>query len=284
MAKHVQVGDIQIVALSDGMSRLPPMFYPGLNIEAHPEILNEDGTVHIPTGCFLIRGPGCNMLVDAGLGPVSIPFPQGMPAAKARPGEQVPPLSEGGMLPAALREARCEPSDIDTVFLTHLHPDHIGWIAPQGRPYFENAKVVYGAADWAPLISSASIDDPGRRGLEAIHSAGRASPIEGDMLNIASGVTARHAPGHTPGHYVLIVSSGVHRAYLLGDAVQCPLQLTETDIGFLTDVDAALAARTREALFLELESNDHAAVGMDHFPGLEFQRILSGRGRQWFSI
>jgi len=165
-----------------------------------------------------------------------------------------------------------------------LHPDHIGWVAPQGRPYFENAKVVYGAADWAPLISSASIDDPGRRGLETIHSAGRASPIEGDMLNIASGVTARHAPGHTPGHYVLIVSSGVHRAYLLGDAVQCPLQLTETDIGFLTDVDAALAARTREALFRELEGDEHAAVGMDHFPGLEFQRILSGRGRQWFSI
>ena len=40
----VQVGDIQIVALSDGMSRLPPLFYSGLNIEAHPEILNEDGT------------------------------------------------------------------------------------------------------------------------------------------------------------------------------------------------------------------------------------------------
>ena len=284
MARHIQIGEIKIVALSDGMSRLPPMFYPGLDVKSHPEILDADGTVHIPTGCFLIRGPGCNMLVDAGLGPINVPFPEGMPPAKVRPGGKVPLLSEGGLLPAALREAGCAPAEIDTVFLTHLHPDHIGWIAPEGKPYFENATVVYGAADWDPLIGSASPHEPGRIGLEAICAAGRSSPIEGDMLRIAPGVTARHAPGHTPGHYVLIISSGVHRAYLLGDAVQCPLQLTETDIGFLTDVDGALAARTRESLFRELESDEHAAVGMDHFPGLEFQRILQGKGRQWFKI
>jgi glyoxylase-like metal-dependent hydrolase (beta-lactamase superfamily II) len=111
-------------------------------------------------------------------------------------------------------------------------------------------------------------------------SANRLEPIDGDMVPVAPGVTARHAPGHTPGHYVLVISSGVDRAYLLGDAVQCPLQLTETDISFLTDVYASLASRTREALFRELEEQQ-AAVGMDHFPGLEFQRILTVAGRRW---
>jgi hypothetical protein len=44
-----------------------------------------------------------------------------------------------------------------------------------------------------------------------------------------------------------------------------------------------MAARTREALFRELENQD-AAIGMDHFPGLEFQRILRGQARRWVTV
>jgi glyoxylase-like metal-dependent hydrolase (beta-lactamase superfamily II) len=117
----------------------------------------------------------------------------------------------------------------------------------------------------------------------AVEAANRIDPIDADTTSIARGVTVRHTPGHTPGHYVLVIPSGAERAYLLGDAVQCPLQLSETDITFLSDVDAVLATRTREMLFRELEDNG-AAVGMDHFPGLEFQRILTGTGRQWVTF
>jgi glyoxylase-like metal-dependent hydrolase (beta-lactamase superfamily II) len=283
MSKQLKVGEIEVVALSDGVSRLPPMFYPGLDVDSHPEVMDQDGTVHIPTGCFLIRTSGRVVLVDAGLGPVNLPFPEGMPAARPEPGQPVPYLAEGGLLPSALADAACRPADVDTVFLTHLHPDHVGWVAPHGTPFFENATVVFGAADWEPLVMSAAVDDPGRRGLEAAVSAERTGPIEGDMVPIAPGLTARHAPGHTPGHYVLVIASGAERAYLLGDAVQCPLQLTETDISFLTDIDPALARRTREALFDVLE-DEQAAVGMDHFPGLEFQRVLPGAGRQWVTF
>jgi glyoxylase-like metal-dependent hydrolase (beta-lactamase superfamily II) len=133
------------------------------------------------------------------------------------------------------------------------------------------------------LVVAAAAEDPGKRGLEAAQAAQRTEPIEGDMVSIAPGLTARSAPGHTPGHYALIISSGVDRAYLLGDAVQCPLQLTETDISFLSDIDPAMAARTREVLFREME-DENAAIGMDHFPGLEFQRILTGTGRRWITF
>ena len=280
MSKRLMVGDIEIVALSDGMSRLPQMFFPGLDFAAHPEVLHHDGTVHIPTGCFLIRTSSRTILVDAGLGPMNIEYPEGMPTASTGAGQPTPFLAEGGLLPSALADAGCPSAEVDTVFLTHLHTDHVGWVAPDGKPHFENASVVYGAADWEPLVGAAPEGDPGRRSMEAAASANRLEPIDGDMVPVAPGVTARHAPGHTPGHYVLIISSGVDRAYLLGDAVQCPLQLTETDISFLTDVDASLASRTREALFRELEEQQ-TAIGMDHFPGLEFQRILTGAGRRW---
>jgi glyoxylase-like metal-dependent hydrolase (beta-lactamase superfamily II) len=280
MGRRTKVGELEIIALNDGINRLPPMFFPGLDAAAHPELLDEDGTIHCPIGCFLIRGPSSTTLVDAGFGPTRMAYPEGMPPARAKRGSSQPFLAEGGRLPVALADVGCSPDEIDTVFLTHLHPDHVGWVAKEGRPFFERATVVFGEADWEPLIASAPKDDRSRIGMEAVAAAKRVKPIAGDMVPIAPGVTARHAPGHTPGHYVLVISSGTERAFLLGDAVQCPLQLTEGDIGFLSDVDRAMAARTREALFRELENQD-VGIGMDHFPGLEFQRILRGQGRQW---
>jgi hypothetical protein len=47
-------------------------------------------------------------------------------------------------------------------------------------------------------------------------------------------------------------------------------------------VDPALAARTREALWRELEGTA-TTVTAAHFPGLEFGRVLAGTGRRYFS-
>jgi glyoxylase-like metal-dependent hydrolase (beta-lactamase superfamily II) len=54
-----------------------------------------------------------------------------------------------------------------------------------------------------------------------------------------------YAPGHTPGSYILVVTSGEDSAYLLGDVVHSPLQLTNSGIAFATDADVALATRIR---------------------------------------
>ena len=114
-------------------------------------------------------------------------------------------------------------------------------------------------------------------------AAGRVELIDGDNVALAPGLTARHTPGHTPGHYGLVVSSGAERAVLLGDAVECPLQLDEPDFSAMSDVDPELARRTREALWRELEGTD-ALVGAAHFPGLEFGRVLRGTGTRWFPV
>jgi hypothetical protein len=44
-----------------------------------------------------------------------------------------------------------------------------------------------------------------------------------------------------------------------------------------------LAARTREALWQELEGTSTTVVGA-HFPGLEFGRVMRGEGKRYFSI
>jgi glyoxylase-like metal-dependent hydrolase (beta-lactamase superfamily II) len=127
----IDVGGIKVSALNDGAVHLPPMYYPGLDFGAHPELLQADGTYHIPVGCFLIQAEGLTVLVDAGLGPSGIPFPGDIAAAA---GLTDPPesIAAGGLLPGALVAAGVAPADITTVFLTHLHADHIGWVAPGG--------------------------------------------------------------------------------------------------------------------------------------------------------
>jgi hypothetical protein len=79
----------------------------------------------------------------------------------------------------------------------------------------------------------------------------------------------------------MVLSSGTARGLLLGDVVHCPVELEEDEWGGLGDVDPELAQRTKAALIKELEGTDIPAAAA-HFPGLEFGRLLSARGkRHW---
>lgn len=258
----MRVGDIDITALSDGEVRLPPAFYANLDFDVHADMLAADGRVHIPIGCYLVRTGDRTVLIDAGMGPVSTGW------------------GDGGELPGALADVGIAAADIDTVVCTHLHVDHAGWLVHDGSPYFANASVRYGSGDWEQFVTEAPADDRIRQGMELLAEAGRLEPLEGDMVPIAPGITARHTPGHTLGHYGIVLSSGDERAYLLGDAVECPLQLEEPDLYVMSDVDPKLAARTREAIWREVEGGTDL-VGAAHFPGLQLGRVLAGTGRRW---
>lgn len=260
----VRVGEIDLVPLNDGICKMPQEFYIGLDFDAHKELLADDGRVHIPIGCFLLRSGDTTVLIDAGLGDVEVEW------------------GRGGELPGALRAVGVLPEDVDVVVCSHLHIDHIGWLVVDDAPYFRNAVVRYGAADWQQFVADADADDRRRQIMEVLADAGRLDPLDGDMLHIAPGLTARHTPGHTLGHYGLVVSSGEDRAVLLGDAVECPLQLEEPDFHTLSDVDPGLGARTREAMWRELEGTDVVVIGA-HFPGLQFGRVLAGTGKRLFS-
>jgi glyoxylase-like metal-dependent hydrolase (beta-lactamase superfamily II) len=261
----VRIGDIEITPLNDGICRMPQAFYANLDFEAHQGLLAEDGKVHIPIGCYLVRSGDRVVLLDAGLGDMTTSW------------------GEGGQLPGALAAAGVDPATIDTVVCTHLHLDHVGWLVREGDPLFPNATVRFGMGDWQQFVTDAEPDDRTRVGMERLSAAGRLEPLDGDLVALAPGLTARHTPGHTLGHYGLVVSSGDERAVILGDAVECPLQLEEADLYVMSDVDPALARRTREALWRELEGTE-TLVGAAHFPGLQFGRILPGQGRRFFAV
>jgi glyoxylase-like metal-dependent hydrolase (beta-lactamase superfamily II) len=254
------------------------MFYPGMNFEKHPGMLDPDGTYHIPVGCFVIQTGGDVVLVDAGLGPDPIPFPAELAEAS---GIRQPPrfIAEGGRLPVELGRMGLTPDDISAVFLTHLHADHIGWIAPGGVAYFPNATVICSSVDWHQTpVDPAPGEMEGRAGLASVEQNGRLSLIDGQTFQIAPGVVAQHNPGHTPGHYIVQIRDRDSEAYLLGDAVHHPHQLQDPLISFRSETDPAPARVARQKLFTAFAGTD-IALGMTHFPGLDFQRI--GPDRQW---
>ena len=265
---NLDVRELSITAVSDGEFRTGPDYFgPTASFAGHEELLGPDGRLHLPIGCFVLRGGPLRdrvVLVDAGLGQMSA--------------ENV----QGGALMDELRRVGVRPDDIDTVVCSHLHIDHCGWLVDgEAQPMFENATVWVGRGDWERFVERGEdlMLDHTRTGLRKMAGNGRVEIVEGD-IGVAPGVDAIHAPGHTPGHLVVIVSDGDQRAVLLGDAISCPVQLDEADWAAVSDVDPDLARRTRERLWRELEDAGSPAVGA-HFPELRFGRVLAGTGRRW---
>lgn len=265
-----KLGDIRIAPVSDGYFQTPPeMFLPAADWGAHAEMIDADGLVRLPVGGFVVQTGGRTVLIDAGFG-----RPCNHPHAEA---------FRCGGLPDALSALGVAPESIDTVICTHLHCDHAGWLVVEERPFFVNATVRFGAADWDALIAPQEAPFVGaetREALWLLHDAGRLEPILRDGEAVAPGMTARAAPGHTPGHQVLVLASGDERLAILGDAVSCPLQITDAELDIASDMDPALARRTRETVLRELEG---AHVTGPHFPELALGRLLAGEGRRYYT-
>ena len=259
----LRVGERTILALSDGVVVIPPAFIgtPEHPTAGHDAVRGADGRAPLPVGCFLVPGD-TTVLIDAGFGPADH--------------EGRGTLVGGGLL-GALADNGFRPADIDVLALSHLHLDHVGWLADlAGSPTFARARVLVGRADWEYFVEGGNaalpLADHIRAGLLAIAQAGRLTLLDADGP-IAPGVTRLAAAGHTPGHSVFVVSDGPDRALLLGDALYCPAQLTQTDWAALTDVDPDLARATRRRLAGDLAERGGAAVGC-HFPGLRAGRLL----------
>ena len=260
MTDALTVGRHTLIGIREGVF-LMPLDFLGVD-EAHRALADPDGVVRLPIGAFLMPGEE-PLLIDAGLGPG---FPR-------------PDLMTGGSLLEGLASAGVGRAEVRHLALSHLHPDHVGWVATKdGGPTFPNAQVYVAEADWrhflqeghrgpAPWIEQALVD---------LAERGRVTFLEGER-QLVSGLTALPAPGHTPGHTVYAVHDGADRALLLGDAIYCPQQLTEDDWGAASEVDPVLARRTREWLWREIEDTGASAVGQ-HFPGLQAGRVLN---RAW---
>jgi len=276
MPNTFTIGDLEVLVVSDGIARAPgTMYFQGTTPEQwepHKRWLDHEGNVEFPFTCFLVRTGDRTLLIDTGLGQINM---MGF---------------TGGSLISELASAGVKPEQIDTVFITHLHVDHCGTVVhvegDSVRPAFPNATYVWTAeeqAHWTGgVLDSAFVTPDQKAYMKGMFAAmdGRFKPAA-DGQDIAPGVSVIACPGHTPGHAGVVLSSGTERAFILGDAISCPVQLTETEWSGLGDMDPKLARKSQEVVAREAEATG-ALLTAAHFPGLTFGRVLRGEGRRYW--
>ena len=256
--KSITVGRVEIISLTDiegAFFRLDQIF-PGVTPEQwepylrrYPWAFADDETLRGRVGSYLLHSPDRTVLVDTGVGPQA--------------------MGARGALLADLESAGVGPEDVDTVFLTHLHGDHLGWsVKPDGEPVFPEARYVTQAAEWevsAPYLG---------RAVAALDDLGVLDLLDGEEP-VGDELTAIPTPGHSQGHSSLLVSSGGEQALVAGDAIVHPAQATEPTWNVHFDMDKEQAARTREMLLGWLEA-DGIVVAAGHIPGSGFGRVVRG--------
>jgi len=268
-----QVGSIACTVLSDGYYSYPTSwFFPNAD-PAH--LTSALASHHLPPDailspytCLLIETGRHTVLVDTGAGEYS---------------------RSSGAIQSRLEIAGVRPRDVDTVILTHAHPDHIGGaIDPCGRPAFPNARCVLSEIEWefwtgartdlralqVPETAKDSLHSMARRCLGALRH--HIEPLERET-EIVPGVVAIPAPGHTPGHLAILVTSDGQQLLNLGDAAVHPLHLEQPDWQNGFDLAADRALVTRRSLMERAIAGDMHLMAF-HFPFPSVGRVAPRNG------
>ncbi|GIE90997.1 MBL fold metallo-hydrolase [Actinoplanes regularis] len=197
-----------------------------------PESFPPDGRWRLHFHAFLIRPrAGGAILIDAGIGDANAPAAEWAPTP--------------GRMPENLKLLGVAPSDVDTVLLTHLHSDHVGWSVVNGRPCFPNARYVVPKADHDAVgkLNPRVRDEI----LAPLAATGQLDLIEG-KVRLGPGITTVPTPGHTPGHTSALLESGDDAIVFSGDAVLNALQLVAPRVAYLLDDNPEAARAARLAL------------------------------------
>ncbi|MEO1778609.1 MAG: MBL fold metallo-hydrolase [Pseudomonadota bacterium] len=262
------LGNYRITALFDGMAGLAKGFFFGPDQGAIDAALAAGGitgdAMPAPVTAFLLQSDDRTILIDAGMGAVDI-------------------LGPGfGRTFDALAALGVAPDDVDTIIVTHAHPDHIGGMIGEDGATFANAEVVISEPEFgfwgdAAIMAQAPEDAQGLFQLaQGVYAAygDRIRPVAGGT-EVAPGITLELAPGHTPGHAVLAIDGGDRQLMMIADALHSSvLQTSLPDTGFGFDIDAAQAAASRRALFDRMAA-DNMLVAGSHLPFPGFGRIIA---------
>lgn len=166
------------------------------------------------------------------------------------------------------------PENIDYVFCTHLHWDHVGWNTQllNGRwvPTFPNAKYVLAKSEfdhWETCL---------REGPASLHTKGMEDSIlplletkqavfVSEGFSVDDNLTIRSSPGHSPGHVVIDLQSNGQSVTFSGDAIHHPLQFADPHCSSIACWDPIQAGVTRQQL-LEEHVESGKLLLPAHFP------------------
>lgn len=275
---RIMLGSYEVTALSDGVLRLP---VDKLLLNSSPKQIETALAEHhqgLPVvtsvNAYLINTGSKLILIDTGAGSL---------------------LGEGlGKLVANLEAAGYQPQQVDEIYLTHMHPDHLGGLTQNGKAAFPNAVVRAGQQDADFWLSESRLKQASPKekasfenvlaALKPYQAAGHFKTFSNDG-ELSPGISAFAAHGHTPGHSIYLVESQGRKLLLLGDLIHvAAVQFAHPRVAISFDKDAKAAVAQRLRVFSD-SAQRRVLVGGPHlsFPGLGYLN-KQGEGYDWVPL
>ncbi|MBB3118155.1 MBL fold metallo-hydrolase [Pseudoduganella violacea] len=274
---RMMLGDFEVTVLSDGTTDLPVHQLlkdtPGKTEKTLAKSFLRS-PLETSFNSFLINTGGKLVLVDTGAGSLFGP-------------------NLGKML-ENLKASGYKPEQVDEIYITHLHGDHVGGVMSADQMAFPNAVVRMDKRDadfWLSKVQmeKAPADMKGffagaMKVLSPYANAGKLQPFDGNT-DLAPGVKATSSFGHTPGHTTYVVESKGEKLVLIGDLMHVQaVQFAEPDVVIAFDIDNKAARAERKAAFAAAAKQGYL-IGAAHlpFPGVGHLRG-NGKGYQFIPV
>lgn len=274
---RIMLGDFEITPISDGTVDLPVDQLLHEPADVTRAILSKNflkAPLETSDNAFLINTGSKLVLVDSGAGVLFGPTL--------------------GKFLANLKASGYQPEQIDEIYITHMHGDHVGGLVSNGQRVFPNAVVRAGKADADFWLSQANMDKApaDKKGffqgamtsIKPYADAGKFKTIDA-AGELVPGISAMAEQGHTPGHTAYMVESRGQKLVLIGDLIHvASVQFDNpaVTIGFDSDDKAAYASRKR--VFDDAAKNGWLMGGAHlQFPGLGHVAV-QGKGYRWMPV
>lgn len=192
----------------------------------------------------------------------------------------------------ALADAGVRPEEVDYVFNTHLHVDHVGWNTlwrdGQWQPTFPRAKYVFSRREFEYYGNPDHVRPPSRGvfedSVQPVVEAGLAEMIEANGEEFLDGLAFHRTPGHSVDHMSITLRSGGETALFGGDVMHHPLQVLHPHWNSVY-CEFPEEARASRRWALEFAADRRALFFSSHFPDTSAGRITRRDGGfTWTSL
>ena len=199
-----------------------------------------------------------------------------------------------GNLVANLKAAGYQPDQVDEVYITHMHPDHVGGLMAGDQMVFANATVRADQKDvdfWLSKVNFAAAPDDAKgffqgamASINPYIAAGKFKPFDGDT-ELVPGVRAHASHGHTAGHSTYVIESQGQKLVLWGDLMHvAAVQFAEPSVTIQFDTDPKAAAAQRKLAYADAAKSGYLVAGAHlSFPGIGRVRA-EGKGYAWMPV